>query len=79
MYKKHCDNLLNLVQNDNNLDLPTKQLVIAKIDELKQLLDLKDMNESVKALTFIQDFETRYPTVTFCIDCVSRTMSRLGM
>jgi hypothetical protein len=78
MYKKECDQLLDLVQKDSNLDLLTKQLVFSKIDELKQLLDIQE-TEGVRALNFLQEFETRYPEVTFCIDCMSRTMSRLGM
>ena len=78
MYKKECDQLLDLVQKDSNLDLLTKQLVFSKIDELKQLLDIQE-TEGVRSLNFLQEFETRYPEVTFCIDCMSRTMSRLGM
>lgn len=79
MYKKQCDDFLKLVKNDENLDLPTKELVIAKIDELKHLLDIKDSSQLARRLNFLEEFEARYPEVTFCIDCVSRTMSRLGM
>ncbi len=79
MYKKQCDDFLKLVQNDTTLDLLTKELVIAKIDELKHLLDIKGSSQPNSHLNFLEEFESRYPTVTFCIDCVSRTMSRLGM
>ena len=79
MYSKICDELLKLTSTDARLSDARRKNIESKITELKSELSHLDLTSTDVELTFIQEFESKYPNVTFCIDCVSRTMSRLGM
>lgn len=79
MFIKMCDQLLDMCNQDESLSEEKKKILSLKIHDLKLEFVNDDVNSSELELNFVEEFEARYPNVTFCIDCVSRTMSRLGM
>ena len=83
MYKSLCEKIINEVQKDMSIRDDKKTLIISKISELSILLyddvSSKDSPAHHENLSMLEDFETKHPLITFCIDCISRTMSRLGM
>ena len=83
MYKSLCEKLMHAVQSDTAIRDDKKIVLISKIAELSTLLYDDEVTQKThpegQQLSMLEDFETKHPLVTFCIDCISRTMSRLGM
>ena len=66
MYDNLLNQLTDRINSEDTFTTEKKAEINKKIFDLRALLVVPPSSQESKQLNFIENFETKYPTITFC-------------